>query len=275
MPELPEAETIARGLRRYLVGKKILQITARVPSLRRPLNLIKLRTGAVGKKVVAVNRRGKAIIIELSGKRAILIQLGMTGACKLCPEQEALNKHDHVIFAVSGKLSLRFEDIRRFGMLESFQLDEEASWPEFLKTLGPEPLEKGFSGEYLHTITRKRKTAIKTLLLNQRSVAGIGNIYASELLFRAHIRPGRAAGRLKLAECEKIVEQTRKVLKEAIKAGGTTISDYKGVDGNAGKFDRKLRIYGKAGKACEACGGTIKRIVQTGRATFYCPVCQK
>ena len=275
MPELPEAETIARGLARCLMDKTIRNVAARVPALRGPLNLRMLRRGAKGRKVAAVRRRGKAIIVELSGKRAILLQLGMTGACRVCPAKEPLRKHEHVIFTLSSGLSWRFEDARRFGMVELFRLDTPKAAPEFLKRLGPEPLAGGFDGGYLYGTTRSRKRSIKQLLLDQRHVAGIGNIYACEILFRAGVRPTRAAGRISKKECQRVVEGTRSVLRQAIAAGGTTVSDYKGVDGKEGAFQRELRVYGRKDEPCVTCNTPIKRVVQSGRATYYCPTCQK
>jgi len=183
MPELPEAETIARELRRRLKGRTIRAVRARVPSLRRRLNLRKLRRDVMGREIIGVRRRGKALVVELSGKRAILLQLGMTGGCRLCACREPVKRHEHVIFKISGGRDWRFEDPRRFGMVESFPLARPNAWPEFLKKLGPEALDDGFSAEYLFAATRKRRRSIKELLLAQGVVAGIGNIYASEILF--------------------------------------------------------------------------------------------
>ena len=275
MPELPEAETIARGLARCLKDKTIRKVAVRVPALRRPLSLRKLRRDAKGRKVTAVRRRDKAIIVELSGRRAILLQLGMTGACRVCSAKEPLRKHEHVIFALSRGRSWRFKDARRFGMVESFRQDNPKAVPEFLRRLGPEPLADGFDGEYLYGTTRKRKRSTKQLLVDQRFVAGIGNIYACELLFRASVRPTRAARRLTKKDCRRIIEETRAVLGEAIAAGGTTVSDYTRVDGKEGDFRPQLRVYGRKGEPCVTCNTPIKRVVQCGRATYYCPTCQK
>lgn len=273
MPELPEAETIARGLHRCLKGKTITGVKTRTPKLREKLNPRKLRADTAGGSVEGVSRRGKAIVARLDNGQAILIQLGMTGACRVCGNAEPLKKHEHVIFDLSGKTSWRFEDPRRFGMVKSFS--PLTSEPKFLRELGPDPLEKDFSAEYLFKITRRRSRAIKEVLLDQKIVAGIGNIYDSELLFRAGIRPRRAAGRLSKDDCNRIVRESRRVLEEAIKAGGTTIGDYRSVDGSEGRFVRRLRVYGRAGEPCIKCKTSIKKIVTGGRATFYCPKCQK
>ena len=275
MPELPEAETIARGLNRCLTGKSISGLVLRTRSLRQPLNARKMKREIVGRKIIGARRRGKAILVDLTDNRTIMIQLGMTGACRVCRAQEPFMKHEHVIFSLSNGKSWRFEDTRRFGMVEVFRCDMPAHFPRFLQQLGPEPLDGDFTSEYLFARTRKRIRVIKEVLLDQRMVAGIGNIYACEILFRAKISPHRACGRLTKSSCAAIVKQTRNVLKAAIRAGGTTISDYHDVDGSQGKFVRKLLVYRRAGQPCANCNRLIKRIVQGGRSTFYCPQCQR
>ena len=160
-------------------------------------------------------------------------------------------------------------------MVEFFGRNGTGSLPRYLRLLGPEPLGDKFDGEYLYRTTRKRKCSIKEFLLDQRQVAGIGNIYASEILFRAGVRPGRAAGRLRRKECERIVKATRNILRRAIAAGGTTVNDYRQVDGSEGRFKRRLRVYGRTGLPCVRCGTAIRRIVQGGRGSWYCPVCQQ
>lgn len=275
MPELPEAETIVRALARHLQGKTIRKVRVGVPALRRPLNARKLRREVEGKKVVAVRRRGKAILVELSGDRVILIHLGMTGGCRVCDGKTPVGKYEHVVFTLSDRQIWRFNNPRRFGMVESFRRNGAGTLPRYLRLLGPEPLADGFDAEYLFRITRKRTRSIKELLLDQRLVAGLGNIYVSELLFRAGARPGRAAGRLSRKECKGIVRATRNVLRQAIAAGGTTVNDYRQVDGSEGKFKRKLRVYGRTGLPCFTCKTPIKRIVQGGRSSWYCPACQK
>ena len=275
MPELPEAETIVRALARHLQGKTIRTVRVGVPALRRPLNVRKLRRDIEGRKVTAVRRRGKVILVELSGDRVILIHLGMTGGCRVCDGKTPLEKYEHVVFTLSGGQSWRFRNPRRFGMVESFRRNGAGTLPRYLRLLGPEPLADGFDGEYLFRITRKRKRSIKELLLGQRLVAGLGNIYASESLFRARVRPRRAAGRVNRKECNGIVRATRNVLRQAFAAGGTTVNDYKQVDGSEGEFKRKLRVYGRTDLPCVTCKTPIKRIVQGGRSSWYCPVCQK
>jgi len=275
MPELPEAETIARGLSNQLVGWEITGVKNLVPALRNPLNLRKLQKDLVGAKVTEVTRRGKGIIVKLENGKAVLMQLGMTGACRICPTGTKLLKHERLIFHLDNGLDWRYEDIRKFGNVQSFTFGDENDTPEFLRSLGVEPLGTDFSGKFLFERTRKRICAVKELLLNQKIVAGIGNIYVSELLYRAKVRPQREAGTVTRREADLIVDETKSVLLESIAAGGTTISDYKALDGTAGKFEQDLRVYGEAGLACAKCGKLIEKITIGGRSTFYCPRCQR
>lgn len=275
MPELPEAETIAAGLRKCLVGKKINKVICRAPALRRPLSARKLNNDCAATKIIDVSRRGKAIIVKLSNEKAIIIQLGMTGSCRVCPAKEEPRKHEHVLFELSGSKSWRYEDARRFGMVESYSPADSENLPIFLKNIGPEPFSDDFSAKYLFDITRKRKAKVKELLLNQQIVAGIGNIYVSEILFRAKIHPARQVCNLTLPDCRNLVKYTVIILQNAITAGGTTISDYKDVNGDEGKFTRELLVYGRDGSQCTKCKSIIETQVIGGRSTFHCPKCQK
>ncbi len=274
MPELPEAETIARGLAKCLIGENILKVKCRRPNLRRKLSPISFKKYCVGRDIVDVVRRGKGIIIELSGDTAILIQLGMTGSCRVVDESEAFRKHDHVIFYLASGKTLRYEDPRRFGMVEPFSHLPVNKIPLFLQNLGAEPFGEEFTPDYLFSISKKRRCSIKELILNQKVVVGIGNIYASEILFRAKIAPVKKAEKIAKSDIRKIVRYTKNVLKEAIEAGGTTISDYRDVDGSEGKFVQSLRVYGKDGEPCPVCKQKIIRSIIGGRATFFCEKCQ-
>lgn len=275
MPELPEAETVAKGLAHCLTGKRVESVTAFRKSLRKELDLAALRRAAAGARVEGVDRRGKAVLVRLDSGYSLLVQLGMTGVCRVCPKTEPRGRHEHVAFAVAGGLEWRFADIRRFGMIEAFATTEPETWPEFLRKLGPEPLGREFSAKYLRERAAGCKREAKLFLLDQEVVAGIGNIYDSEILYRARVHPARRAETLSAAECGEIVKATRRVLREAIRAGGTTISDYRLVDGNEGKFARRLRVYGRAGEKCADCGSAIEKIEQGGRSSFFCPRCQK
>jgi formamidopyrimidine-DNA glycosylase len=273
MPELPEAETIVRVLRPRLTGRRIERVELRIGKLHEPLDRRRLRRICTGRRVSGVVRRGKGIIVELADGGAILVNLGMTGVCRLCPATRPLAKHELVIFRLDDGGSWRFEDSRRFGMVQAWRRGLDPA-PAFLGMLGPEPFSRDFSGSYLHRLLHGRRCSIKELLLDQRRVAGIGNIYASESLHRAGIDPRRASGSLSRGECDRVVSAVRAVLRAAIRAGGTTISDYRDPDGGEGRFIRYLRVYGRSGESCRRCGGTIVGFRQGGRSTYACPDCQ-
>ncbi len=278
MPELPEVEIVARALRPRLLGRRILAVKTYTDSLRRPLRLQGKRA-FLNRTIIAVRRRAKYLIVEVEGRRVILIHLGMSGACRICPAGEPRRKHEHVIWRLDNGKTWRFEDARRFGMVEVHTLPKVpavGALPACLDGLPPEPLEEEFTAAYLFEACRRRKRPIKALLMDAGIVAGVGNIYADEALFRAGIRPRRAAGRLTHKECERLVAAIRETLAEAIEAGGTTISDFRSVDGSEGQFQRRLRVYGRNGERCSGCGrAIIKRVVISGRSACYCPVCQK
>jgi formamidopyrimidine-DNA glycosylase len=274
MPELPEAETVARQLGKYLSGTRITGVSIHAPRLREPLDLQALQAVTIGRTVEGTRRRGKFIFVDLSNGATVLIHLGMSGTCRVCPPGTPAGPHEHVVFQLSTGGSWRYVDPRRFGMVTP-SLVRSGDWlPSGIRTMGPEPLEDQFTPADLFARTRKRSTAIKQFLLDQRTVAGIGNIYASEILFRAAIRPGRAAKRLTRTDCKRVVEETKAVLTEAVEMGGTTIDSHTNVDGSMGRFVQKLRVYGRDGKLCVTCGAEIKRRVQGGRSTYYCSVCQ-
>lgn len=275
MPELPEAETVARQLHGFLCGTTIAGVESFVERLRMPVDVEHLRRLAVGRRVELVDRRAKYIQVHLSGGVIVLLHLGMTGTCRICAPHVERGKHEHVIFALEDGRSWRFVDPRKFGAVQAFAEADHAWPPASLAILGPEPLEAGFSPDYLFQVTRDKRQAIKVQLMDQRVVAGIGNIYASEILHRAGIRPGRASGRVTRRHCRFIVLKSRDVLREAIALGGTTISQHTNVDGSMGRFVQELRVYGRGGEPCVECGTAIKRMAHGGRSTYYCPTCQK
>lgn len=274
MPELPEAETVARQLSKYLAGRTITNVSVHATRLREPLDLVGLRAVAVGRTVEGTRRRGKFIFVDLSGRATLLLHLGMSGTCRICPAGTPPGRHEHVIFELDSGASWRYVDPRKFGMVTPSAVRQGEWLPTGIRTMGPEPLGSAFTAEHLLAVTRGRKTSIKQLLLDQRMVAGIGNIYASEILFRAGIRPGRASGRLTRAQCKRVVVETRAVLEEAVSMGGTTIDSHTNVDGSMGRFVQRLRVYGRAGQPCIVCRAAVKRKVQGGRSTFYCAACQ-
>ncbi|MBT3377706.1 MAG: bifunctional DNA-formamidopyrimidine glycosylase/DNA-(apurinic or apyrimidinic site) lyase [Lentisphaerae bacterium] len=276
MPELPEVETVCRSLRPHVVERQITAVHATVDTLRLPVDLEGLRNACTGRKLTAVRRRGKYIIVEMDAPRCLLLHLGMTGAFRVCAEDIPFDNYDRVSWSFSDGTAWRFEDIRRFGSVQVCAMPVPGAFPDCLRHLGPEPLNDTFDADYLSDVIRGRKQPIKNLLMDQRTVVGVGNIYANEALFRAGIRPGRKSGHVGRARIASLVGHTKTVLEEAIALGGTTISDFKAPDGKEGKFRLSLQVYGKEGHACPRCTGTvaIRRTVLGGRATFHCPRCQ-
>jgi len=277
MPELPEVETVCRALRPHLVGRRIAGVATTVPSLRRTLDADALRETCVGRDILGVRRRAKYIVVELSGESVLVLHLGMTGNLRLAPGEEPLRPHDRVIWTFADGDTCRLADIRRFGAVEISSIPAPGALPDALRRLGLEPLSHDFNADRLYSATRGRSRPIKNLLLDQSVVAGVGNIYASEALFRAGVRPQRPSGRLGKRSCQGLVAAIKAVLAEAIEHGGTTISDFRTPDGSEGKFRVQLQVYGKAEQPCTRCGGgaRIRRIVQSGRSSFYCPHCQR
>lgn len=275
MPELPEVETVTRAIRPLLLKRTFKNASCLVERLRHPLDEEALNHCLAGQRIVDVRRRAKYIVIDLGKNTGLLLHLGMTGHLRICKSELPADKHDRVIFHLSRKEDLRLKDARRFSMAKPCTLDEDGI-PHELAHLGPEPLGEKFTGEYLFKISRKRKRPIKSFIMDQAVVVGVGNIYASEALWRVGIRPGRAASRLTKGECESLVAAIREILREAIDFGGTTIINFAGANGEHGAFSERLAVYGRAGEPCLRCPHTtIKRIVQTGRSSFYCPNCQR
>lgn len=225
-----------------------------------------------GQRVLAVQRRAKYLVLRLT-RGSLIVHLGMSGNLRLLPQASARLKHDHVEIRLDSGLALRLNDPRRFGSV-LYTSDDPLAHP-LLRDLAPEPLEERFDGAYLHAVTRRRRVAIKQLLLNGRLVTGVGNIYASEALLHARIRPRRAARSLNLADCTRLVAAIRRVLGAAIRAGGTTLRDYVGADGEPGYFRQRLYVYERAGLACRRCRTPIRQITQGQRSTYYCPSCQQ
>lgn len=270
MPELPEVETTRRGIAPFLEGQIINRIKIHNGSLRWPVP--DAIAALSGNAILKVRRRGKYLLISNSEGTA-LIHLGMSGSLRLCKTDEIRRKHDHAEFFMDDGLILRFHDPRRFGCI--LWTTKNVENHPLLASLGPEPLLEKFTSDYLHKATRKRKVAIKNLIMNSHVVVGVGNIYASESLFLAGIRPGRAAHRVTATECEKLVEAIKQVLEKAIREGGTTLRDFVNSEGNPGYFAQSLHVYGRKDELCPACGSSIKMKTIGQRASFYCPDCQK
>jgi len=272
VPELPEAETIVRGLRPAIVGRRIQAIEViHADVLRQPRR--RFADGVRGATIVEVGRRGKNVIIRLDEDRVVAVNLGMTG--RLLPTEgrdtTGLWTHPAVRFRFHGGGALVFDDTRRFGTVEGLSRDE---WEARAARMGPEPLEASFTALGLHAALASSRSPIRSWLLDQRKIAGVGNIYANEALHLAGIHPKRQARAIDRARAAALHKGIRRVLNSAIGAGGTTIRDYRTALGDAGRYARRLLVYGRDGEACGRCGAEIRRIVFGGRSAFYCPVCQ-
>ncbi|MBK7251303.1 MAG: bifunctional DNA-formamidopyrimidine glycosylase/DNA-(apurinic or apyrimidinic site) lyase [Gammaproteobacteria bacterium] len=271
MPELPEVETTRRGIDPYVVGRRIEALVVREPRLRWPVPE-ELPGRVAGQRVLRTARRAKYLLLELE-RGTLLLHLGMSGSLRMLPAGVPPRRHDHLELQLDSGASLHFNDPRRFGSLHYTEADPAVH--PLLARLAPEPFDPGFTGEYLWRITRRRRVPVKSLLMNSRLVVGVGNIYASEALYRAGIRPTRTAGRLTRPELERLAHAVRAVLTGAVRAGGTTLRDYVGADGRPGAFRRKLFVYERAGEPCRHCGVRIRRIAQGRRSSYFCPNCQR
>ena len=283
MPELPEVETVRRGLQPAMEGAVIQHADVNRPDLRWPFpeRMAERLTGA---RVDALRRRSKYILADLSTGETLIIHLGMSGRILISGDplgqfhhhHPAPEKHDHVVFHMANGARITFNDARRFGAMDlAPTATVEDHW--LLRDLGPEPLGNAFHEDYLVARLRGRNTPVKAALLDQRIVAGLGNIYVCEALYRAGISPVRKAGRIGEARVRTLVPIIREVLSEAIEAGGSSLRDYRQADGELGYFQHTFRTYDREGQPCQTpgCGGTIARIVQSGRSSFYCPRCQR
>jgi len=272
MPELPEVETIRTGLEPLLVGRCITGVICHRANLRYPLPDL---SNLVGSRIRSVRRRAKYLLFEPEHRNQTLVwHLGMTGQFHVLPHHAKAGMHEHVHIELSDGQSLRYRDARRFGyagLLPSTQLEMHA----WFNKLGPEPLSDAFNGDHLTSLCAGRKAPIKNIIMDASIVVGVGNIYASESLFRAGIHPAKAAGRISSARLALLVETIKVVLAEAIEAGGSTISDFVHADGKPGYFAHQFQVYGRAGKKCLHCERTIKRITQAGRSSFLCSFCQR
>ncbi|HET7922066.1 MAG TPA: bifunctional DNA-formamidopyrimidine glycosylase/DNA-(apurinic or apyrimidinic site) lyase, partial [Gammaproteobacteria bacterium] len=268
--ELPEVETTRRGIEPHLLGRVITALTVRERRLRWPIPRALLKT-LPGQRVEAITRRGKYLLLQTAAGTAIL-HLGMSGSLRVLTAVTPPQKHDHVdLIFDSGKV-LRLRDPRRFGTLLWTTTDPARH--KLLRGLGPEPLGGDFTGDYLFEISRQRKLAVKSFIMDSHVVVGVGNIYASESLFLAGIHPERAAGRVARERYAKLANAIRRVLSAAIRAGGTTLRDFVREDGAPGYFRQHLRVYDREGQACEQCGTPIVQRVTGQRSTYYCPHCQ-
>jgi formamidopyrimidine-DNA glycosylase len=283
MPELPEVETVRRGLAPVLEGRVIARAVVRRPDLRWPFPA-GMADRLTGRRVLRLGRRSKYILADLDSGETLIVHLGMSGRMLVSGAMlgdfhhnlPAAAPHDHVVLTTDQGARITFNDARRFGAMDLCPTDRLADhW--LLNGIGPEPFGNAFHEDYLVARLKGRMTPIKTALLDQRVVAGLGNIYVAEALFRAGLSPLRKAGRIAEARVRHLVPVIREVLAEAIEAGGSSLRDYRQADGELGYFQHAFRVYGREGGACvtPGCAGVVRRAVQSGRSSFWCPHCQK
>lgn len=271
MPELPEVETTARGIRPHIVNRTISEVRIRERRLRWPVpeNLGELLPRS---RCSELSRRGKYLLLR-TGRGTLIIHLGMSGNLRVVPTQTRPSRHDHVDFVLEGGNCLRFHDPRRFGCI--LWTADDPLTHDLLVSLGPEPLTGEFSGDYLYAVAKHRKAPVKTLLMNSRIVVGVGNIYANEALFRAGIDPRRQAGRISRARLERLCLAVKRVLELAIEQGGTTLRDFVKPDGKPGYFRQTLAVYDRKDCDCPVCGDPLTGITLAQRSTFFCRNCQR
>ncbi|MBL8259155.1 MAG: bifunctional DNA-formamidopyrimidine glycosylase/DNA-(apurinic or apyrimidinic site) lyase [Candidatus Competibacteraceae bacterium] len=271
MPELPEVETVRRGIAPHVTGQRIVRVVVRQPRLRWPVPE-ELAGELAGQTVRRVDRRAKYLLLRTDAGVALL-HLGMSGRLRVLPAETPPVKHDHVDLVLASGQCLRFNDARRFGAL--LWVREPAERHRLLQALGPEPFDAAFSGAYLRRQAQGRTAAVKSFIMDNRVVVGVGNIYANEALFAAGIRPLRPAGRVTQAEYDRLTAAIREVLSEAIRQGGTTLRDFVGGQGEPGYFQQQLQVYGRPALACLHCGQPIQRCRIGQRSSYFCPNCQR
>lgn len=270
MPELPEVETTLRGITPHMQHQTIKQIIVRESRLRWPIPS-DLNHHLCLQTIQTIQRRGKYLLIGFN-HGTLILHLGMSGRLRIVPATTLVEKHDHVDLVMQNNLCCRFTDPRRFGCL--LWTDDAPEQHKLLRNLGPEPLSKIFTANYLHQLSRHRKINIKQFIMNSQIVVGVGNIYANEALFAAKIHPSLSANKISLARYQLLIDAIKKILKAAIKCGGTTLRDFLASDGKPGYFTQSLSVYGRAGLDCLSCGNLLKTKMISQRATVYCSHCQ-
>lgn len=271
MPELPEVETTRLGIMPHVVGRKMNEIIVRRYDLRLPIS--KNMESLIGSSFLHVGRRSKYLLLETNDERVILIHLGMSGSLRIAAAGDDWKKHDHLGISFEGGMQLRYHDPRRFGMVLLFPKSELAAY-KLLKNLGPEPLEAGFDTAHLLVALERKSIPIKSAIMDGKIVVGVGNIYASESLFRSRISPLLPANQLTKLAANRLVKAIKETLTESIQEGGTTLRDFLKSDGEPGYFKQRLSVYGRKNEACRVCGTEIAHAVLAQRATFWCPRCQ-
>ncbi|MDH3688419.1 MAG: bifunctional DNA-formamidopyrimidine glycosylase/DNA-(apurinic or apyrimidinic site) lyase [Gammaproteobacteria bacterium] len=271
MPELPEVEITLRGIAPHIVGRKVQRVEVRQPRLRWPVPP-SLCKQLPGQRIEQISRRAKYLLIK-AGSGTVIIHLGMSGSLRLLRADTRPAPHDHFDMIFDNDACLRLRDPRRFGCVLWTLADPREH--HLLRTLGPEPLSHQFDGDYLHRLSRGRMSTVKAFIMNAKIVAGIGNIYACEALFRSRIHPSRQAGRISKARYQRLVACIKSTLGDALRAGGTTLRDFTHSDGTPGYFGHTLQVYGRAGEPCTECGQPIRRQIRNQRSSFLCPHCQR
>jgi len=273
MPELPEVEVLLLSLERALIGTRVTSVVVRSRALREPVDTKALKLALENHCIKSLRRRAKYLLIDVDSDQTLVVHLGMSGRLTLESPAAEVGAHVHVVFSLDSGKELRFRDPRRFGLIlalptKGLELDRHFSH------LGTEPLAKGFSADLLIDLAKRRSSSVKSFLMNQKIIVGVGNIYANEALFRAGIHPRRSVARIASIRWRALVEAIQETLGDALRAGGTTLNDYTDGKGASGLFQVELAVYGRAGQPCRGCAGEIRRIIQAGRSTFYCPACQ-
>ncbi len=283
MPELPEVETVMRGMAPAMEGDVIARVQVNRPDLRWPLPT-NMQARLQGQKVIALRRRAKYILCDLDGGESLLIHLGMSGRVlisgdplgRFVHDHPAAEKHDHIIIEMKNGTRITYNDPRRFGAMDLIAQEGQDEHP-LLAKIGPEPLGNDFDAQHLINRFQGRATPMKSALLDQKNVAGLGNIYVCEALFRAGIHPARKAGNVSATRLDDLVRHIRDVLRDAIEAGGSSLKDFRQADGKLGYFQHSFDVYDREAQPCRnaGCGADIARVTQSGRSTFYCPNCQR
>jgi formamidopyrimidine-DNA glycosylase len=273
MPELPEVETIKRGLENYIIGKKIAKIKRSDKKLRFPFPN-HFDENLIDAEIDLVFRRARYLLLKLSNKKTLLIHLGMTGRLNFIKSKSDLNhKHDHLVINFTDNTSLVYNDVRRFGFIDLI-LTEKLDSHKMIKNLGPEPLSSNFSSTYLSEILKNKTINIKTAMMDNKIVVGVGNIYINESLFLSKISPLTSANKLEISKIKFLVENIKKTLTKAIDLGGSSLRDYVDLKGDVGKFQFDFKVYSRHNQKCVDCFCIIKKIKQNGRSSFYCSKCQ-
>jgi formamidopyrimidine-DNA glycosylase len=272
MPELPEVETTCRGISPHITGKIIAKVTIRQKQLRWPIpdNLSETLSGLVVKQVT---RRGKYLLLKTNKAHSVILHLGMSGNLRIVNSQLKAGKHDHVDFVFTDGTILRFNDTRKFGAI--LCTSESILQHKLISSLGPEPLSDQFTGDYLYQLSKNKKTTVKAFIMDGHNVVGVGNIYASESLFMAHILPTRHAGKISLKRYKKLVDSIKIILQQAIDQGGTTLRNFVNEQGKPGYFQQSLSVYGRFEQDCTVCSAPIKQIKIAQRASYFCQHCQR